>query len=328
MIGVAYLSYRFFEQPMRRSKNNQKYILIFILITLIFSFVTGAKNTGGYPERQPEKVKNALAHFEKVEFKRLALAPAGLDFAGNEWLECNMRMPSTACRIDNRKLDLMIVGDSFASVFLYSFYELRDKINFAAYDYEECPLLSDPIWFGGHPECWEINKERWKVLEGSEPTNVLIGTKFQFFYRGKKSLDVFSKGVANLQDRVSSEFIYSSFRKSISKLIDLGYNVIILLHTPWPNIDVNQEMKRRISSGMWHFEDEYLGTSTYRMDMDVKKALEGIEGIKFIDMNKRMCNGIGKCLVFNRDGGLYNNFDHLSYYGAQLFIGDILALMK
>ena len=35
-----------------------------------------------------------------------------------------------------------------------------------------------------------------------------------------------------------------------------------------------------------------------------------------------------KCLTFNKNGGLYNGGQHLSYFGAQLFVDDILKVLK
>ena len=47
----------------------------------------------------------------------------------------------------------------------------------------------------------------------------------------------------------------------------------------------------------------------------------------FIDMNAKMCKD-DKCLTFNENGGLYNGESHLSYFGAQLFVDDIIKALK
>ena len=87
-------------------------------------------------------------------------------------------------------------------------------------------------------------------------------------------------------------------------------------------------MQRRITTGVLRFDEERSGKSTAKIDKDVKQALKGLKGITYIDMNNKMCNKSGKCLTFNKHGGLYNNGQHLSYFGVQMFIEDIIAAMK
>ena len=132
----------------------------------------------------------------------------------------------------------------------------------------------------------------------------------------------------DFKERVSSELVYESFRKSIEKLISLGHKPIVVLQPPIPNKDIAKEMKRKISSGVQNFKDEFQGISTVNIDNDVRKVLEGIEEVQFIDINKKMCNKDNECLTFNKNGGLYNNGSHLSYFGVELFTEDILEILK
>ena len=65
---------------------------------------------------------------------------------------------------------------------------------------------------------------------------------------------------------------------------------------------------------------------TTNIDNEVKNALKGLD-VTFIDLNSKMCKE-NKCLTFNKNGGLYNAGQHLSYFGAQLFVDDILKVLK
>ena len=329
MILLSYLSYRFFENPMRKSKNNWKYFLVFIPIMLMFFFINEVKDSNGFKKNQPDIMTKSLQHFEVVEFRRLHSNIAGTTIDGKETFICHNRMPDSSCKIgleDNNSL--IILGDSYAGVFSYILSK-NENLTTYIFEYEQCPILNDDIWFGNVPECWDINKLRWEELSKMKPTSVLIGTNFNQFYKGKKVINTYIPMVTkDFKERVSSELVYESFRKSIEKLISLGHKPIVVLQPPIPNKDIAKEMKRKISSGVQNFKDEFQGISTVNIDNDVRKVLEGIEEVQFIDINKKMCNKDNECLTFNKNGGLYNNGSHLSYFGVELFTEDILEILK
>ncbi|QKF58969.1 acyltransferase family protein [Aliarcobacter lanthieri] len=62
------------------------------------------------------------------------------------------------------------------------------------------------------------------------------------------------------------------------------------------------------------------------IDNIVRQHLDGLN-VTYVDLNEKMCKD-GKCLTFNKNGALYNDGSHLSYYGAQLFIDDIIKVLK
>ena len=334
MILISYLSYRFFENPIRRSKSNKKYLILLFFVLFIIAFYKGAKYTNGYEFRQSQEVREALKHFEEREWIRLKSNIKGFDFSGKEIESCNKRVPMTACifKSDENSRKLVILGDSYSGVFSYILSEYKPKLHLVALNYSASPILSDPIWVNkNYPELWEINKERWKILEKIEPTNILVGTNFNLFNNGKKSIDNFKFGEKNLEEKVPKKEVYKSFRKSIEKLISLGHNPIILLQPPSPikngkSYDVAKELKRQVASGILSFKEEWDAVPTTNIDNEVRNALKGLN-VTFIDMNAKMCKE-NKCLTFNKNGGLYNGDQHLSYFGAQLFVDDILKVLK
>lgn len=321
MVLLSYLSYRFFENPIRRSKNNKKYLIILFLVLAIFAFYKGAKYTKGYENRISQEVKNAIQHFEGAEFRRLV----------QDNKSCNMRNPSSACKIIADGKSLLIVGDSFAGTFTNILAEQKN-LNMIFFHYEQCPILQEGIWFGNVPECSDINRLRWIEIEKMKPSNILIGTNFNQFGGGKKPIENYTPSVTKeFKEKVSKEEVYKSFRKSIEKLISLGHNPIVLLQPPNPikdgkSFDVAKEMKRQISSGILSFKDEYDAIPTTNVDNEVRNALKGLD-VTFIDLNAKMCKG-EKCLTFNKNGGLYNGGQHLSYFGAELFVDDIIKNLK
>ena len=330
MVLVSYLSYRFFENPIRRSKSNKKYLILLFFILFIIAFYKGAKYTNGYEYRQSQEVREALKHFEVTENVRLFSNIRGFNFKGDEIYQCERRMPNSACKFlgnENSK-NLVVVGDSFSGVFTYSLQKYEPKISLTTFHNSSSPLLSDPIYVDeSFPELWETNKARWKEFEKMKPTNVLIGTYFGGFYNAKKSINNFMFGESNSKEKVPAEEVFKSFRKSVEKLLALGHNPIILLQPPSPNIDIAKEMKRQINSGVLSFKENYQATSTVNIDNIVRDVLKGLD-VTFIDLNAKMCKNQQECLTFNEKGALYNNGPHLSYFGVQLFIDDIVNNLK
>ncbi|WP_027847862.1 acyltransferase family protein [Marinospirillum minutulum] len=311
---LAYLSYKFFEDPMRKSKNNFKYLVLLTLALVVYSFANGAINTKGYPKRQPQEIRDALSYFSVAEYRAL------LDDNNKS---CNMLDPKDACYFDNGKPHLVAVGDSFVGVFTRILKEQKNFISLTSFQHEQCPLMSTPLWFSNMPNCWEINKARWAELKKLKSANVLLGVNYNYMYNVKHSKDNFVKGESNLTAKASKETAYNSFKGTIEKLIYLGHKPIVLLMPPRPNIDVRKELVRKVQSGILYFKNEYNAESTSSIDKDVRLYLKGLD-VSFIDLNDRMCDKDKGCLIFNEKGGLYNGGQHLSYYGAELFIKDIL----
>ena len=315
---LAYISYRFFENPIRRSKKKFKYLILIVLLSLIGLFIVGAYHTNGYIKRYSPSVLDTQKYFETTEFRAL------IDKNG---ISCNHRNPENSCYFNKGKSkELIVVGDSFSGVFTRNLSEINN-LSLRVFQYEQCPLLSTAIWFGNVPECWEINKSRWNQLEKLSPSNILIGTNFNQFERAKKSLDQLKNGETNSTDQISSEEAFLSFRQAIEKLIQLGHHPIILLQTPNTETDVAKDLQKKIVRANFSFQKEYDGTSTEEMDQKVIELLNGLQ-VDFINVNKKLCNSESKCLTFNETGGLYNEGDHLSYFGAKIFMDDIQQKLK
>ena len=258
VVFISYLSYRFFEKPLRRIKSNKKYFLILFLFIANYLFASLAENTEGFPDRHSEQIRNELVHFQSAEFERLKSSKLGLLFNGKETYGCNNRIPRTACEIGDQGDRLVISGDSFSGVFTYILTQEMSDTSIISYHYDECPLLSDPIWFSKRPECWEINKLRWIELREMKPTYILLGANYNLFGGGKKSIENFILGKRNLTDSIVLEDVYKSYRKTVETLVGLGYKPIILLQPPNPVQDVKAEMKRKVYSGV-KFDKEYFG---------------------------------------------------------------------
>lgn len=324
MLGLAYASYRLVENPLRRGSTRRSMAWVMVWGGAAFAFANGAHNTNGYPKRLPEQVRSALESFSVPEYKRLEGQPYGVGFDGKERRQCIHRTPETACVFGVAEWPKIITtGDSFAGVFDYALHEALGGDGLLAQTYEQCPLLVDPIWFGNVPECWEINKRRWAILQRLPPAAVLVGTNFHQFFHANQSHDSFSPGDVNRTDALAKEAVYASFRGAITKLVALGHKPIVLLQPPHVPMNVAKEFQRRVQEQQWIFHEEYGATADRGIDAEVRAALLDIPGVIFIDLHEVLCRA-EVCLTFNRDGGLFNNGSHLSAAGVRLLLPKIL----
>lgn len=202
----------------------------------------------------------------------------------------------------------------------------QKNINMLFLNHDQCPLLKEGVWFGNVPECSNANKLRWIEIEKMQPSNILIGANFYQFNEAKKEIiNYIPKATTEFKEIIPKNQVYKNFRESIEKLISLGHSPIILLQPPEPAIDVAKRMTR-LTLNSNYFSDEFDAIPTTDIDQEVRDVLKGLD-VVFIDMNTKMCKG-DKCITFNKNGGLYNGGSHLSYFGAQLFIDDIMKSLK
>lgn len=323
MLLLAYVSYRFFEEPMRRSSRHSKYVLLLFLLLPVLMYALMARSNQGFIQRQPEAVRQALVHFQGPEWTRLQGDVPGMGFDGKPLKTCSARTAETACRFGSGKPDLVVVGDSFAGVFTYALHE-RLNSGLLVMHHGECPLLADPIWFGGQPGCWEVNKSRWQVLEHLEPTAVLIAASYLQFYKAKKSVEVYRLSENNLTHPLPPDEVFESFRRAVTRLVQLGHRPLVVLQPPRPKQDIEAEMKRRVSRGELGFRKQYGAESSHVVDQQVIETLQGIAGVRLLSINQKLCDDRQRCQTFNEQGGLFNRGPHLSYLGAQYFIDEIL----
>lgn len=86
-------------------------------------------------------------------------------------------------------------------------------------------------------------------------------------------------------------------------------------------------MIHKVQRGVLNFSNEYGAKINQQIEKDFNMYVRDIEGTSYIDLKDRLCDTKG-CLIFNKNGGLYNNGGHLSYFGAQLFLDDFNKLLK
>jgi peptidoglycan/LPS O-acetylase OafA/YrhL len=327
MILISYLSYRFFENPIRRSKSNKKYLILLFFILFIIAFYQVAKFTEGYKFRLPVDSSIMMKYFDGPEWTRLKSNTKGRLIDGKETDGCSERTPDTACQTKkNEEIDLVLIGDSYAGVFTSVLSE-NNNINSLFLHHGLCPLLDEPLWFGQNPYCWEVNKLRWEKLKTIKPTYILIGTAYTLFDGAKKSLSNYDKSVkGNSSEKVDSKIVWKSFRRSVEKLINMGYKPIIFLQPPRPDYDVAKFIKSEIQKNKLIFDVKYDAFPSLDVDRKVQEILSGLD-VKYININKKLCKQ-NICLTINEKGGLFNIGRHLSYIGAKEFEKDIEKLIK
>lgn len=322
-VVLAYATLVFYERPIRYATRafTQGYVLAGAM--LVLAFAIGARLSDGYPERLSEEARRSVVNYDQVEFRRLKSNVPGKKFGSDEPTAlCIDRMPTSACQF-GRTARVVNVGDSYAGVFDMALKEAYSDDGLLLQTYEQCPLLDQPIWFGDKPECWEVNKARWQVIGRLAPAKVVVGTNYRQFYQAKRSKDPYRWGEVNADESVDPEVVFASFRSSVRKLVALGHTPVVLTQPPTPVMEVGLEVRRRMITGQWTYQDEFGAVPNQALDDRVRALLADTPGVRVLDLSKTLCNAQGECLQIDAVDGLYNGGEHLSFHGASLVLPSI-----
>jgi hypothetical protein len=249
---------------------------------------------------------------------------------------CRMRDPNLACR----QLDESVVflGDSFVGQ-----YERALTKNLTEYDtgfislsYEQCPFVSEQIWFGNVAECPYINEQRVKLIEEMQPPKIfVVSANMSLFGSAKKRTnDPVNDGRRNFSggQRADSGIALRSYFERIQWLSDQGHKVIQLRSTPRPKMNIAQ----------WLLDNQgYLPSLEFPDVINETKPSELLqqdlnnypqhlpENVVVIDPARDLCD-------FERDicfdvkkgiGPIYSDHRHLSFFGASLVSEAIVSAL-
>lgn len=327
-LSLSLISFTYIENVFRRNLQLKYNIAFYVsLIILISSGSIASIKYNGLPSRLTPLARDMYENYSQPEFKRLT-GPEGVKLRSNTLSNsCTMRDPLSACRFGDGSV--VVLGDSYAGSFTYALKEKLKKEGkgLIALDYEQCPFVSG-LWFGNVAECPEVDKRRWQVLDSiknKNKTTILIATNYtQFTYPKEETLDPISDGRKNITvgTFVESAQAWKSYKKNITRLIDLGFNVVIVYPIPSVTEDVKNKFFNIIKtsnaeiSGSYYENDPsgLIQAKEFSNKLDALLADEKkILKIKPVDI---LCK-TGKCEILNKNGALYNVGSHLSFTGVQ-----------
>lgn len=329
---LAILSYFLIEKKFRnQSYNWSKKSLGAVTFVSLMSFSYFIYATEGDVKRLSKRSQEDYVNFKEPEFRRL-IANTGRNFrTGKSSNNCELRDPYEACHSGDQSW--VTIGDSYAATF--DFYLSRKLSTLGkgllSLTYEQCPFVNG-IWFGNVPECTEVNKRRWKIIEGfKNKKTIFIATNYYFFRAGKKEiLKPLEGGKKNLTfgESIDQEIVWESFSYNVNKLVAMGHTVILVYPIPSVTEDVKAKYFSLLKKPSSNFNNViyenkkdgeiYARRISKKLDSLIV-ANENIKKLKPVDM---LCDNNG-CQIINQFGGLYNGGSHLSHAGVELVAKNI-----
>lgn len=331
-IVISVLSFYLIEKPFR-TKQLSRWKLIVIsaspIILIMFSVFILVKNSSS---DQTETFMSPLAKkmyedFKVPEFRRLKGNSEGKNYlSGEKTIDCTNRSPLEACKFGDESW--VVLGDSYAASFEYTLQnELAEKGHgIISLTYEQCSFVSEKLWFGTAPECPEINRQRWQVINNfTDKKTFLIAANYAQF----KDVKVVQEGEkkSNGMPVVGEELVWESLAENINKLLSLGHRVVVIYPIPSISTDVKIEYFRLLNMTNSHINKVYdKRTKGYYAALSLGETLDNSltsnPNLIIIKPVDSLCSD-NRCLIINKDGGLYNNGNHLSNAGARLVLGDV-----
>lgn len=331
-IVISVLSFYLIEKPFRTKQLSRwKSIVITAspIILIMFSVFILVKNSSS---DQTETFMSPLAKkmyedFKVPEFRRLKGNSEGKNYlSGEKTIDCTNRSPLEACKFGDESW--VVLGDSYAASFEYALQnELAEKGHgIISLTYEQCSFVSEKLWFGTAPECPEINRQRWQVINNfTDKKTFLIAANYAQF----KDVKVVQEGEkkSNGMPVVGEELVWESLAENINKLLSLGHRVVVIYPIPSISTDVKIEYFRLLNMTNSHINKVYdKRTKGYYAALSLGETLDNSltsnPNLIIIKPVDSLCSD-NRCLIINKDGGLYNNGNHLSNAGARLVLGDV-----
>lgn len=326
----AVISFYLIEKPFRKTQLALwKWIvmLVSVLILVIFAGVVIIKN--GFADSTGERLspvaKKMYQEFKVPEFRRLDGNTKGRNYlSGDAVPSCGNRDPLDACRFGDQSW--VVIGDSYAGSFEYALQtELaKQGKGIISLAYEQCSFVSDNLWFGTAPECPEINRRRWEVIKAfTDKKTFLIAANYAQFKDTKLVEGASVQGITS-EKIAPNQLVWESLADNINKLLSMGHRVVLVYPIPSVRTDVKRDYFRLLDISNGNVGKVYdKSTKGYNAAISLSEELDNYikpnPNLIIIRPVDSLCDG-HNCMIINKNGGLYNQGNHLSNAGAKLVI--------
>jgi peptidoglycan/LPS O-acetylase OafA/YrhL len=340
---IAFISWKYIEQPCRKLLSNQcLYSSLLLIILLLLAFGMLGYFSKGYPERFPKKFSfmyvddNGLKDPYKESCSAWTNGGISLDKIKHGY----------SCLLGNKNkknISFVLMGDSHA-VSLYSGIDHSANVN------------GKKGYFFGHSSCnpvqgvmekrenenfkCELYKEVFykKIYADSNIKKVILSARWAAYLYGSthdlgpaepatpiKYLLRVSRQPERQLLLPEREFYFSQkMKETILSLINSNKKVTIISSVPEVGYNVPNYMARKFMNGI---ETELIDNREYFFErhaflLDFFKELEKIDGVNIIYPHKILCEDKKTCLYEINGQPLYYDDHHLSVKGSE-FISPI-----
>ncbi|NJC41292.1 peptidoglycan/LPS O-acetylase OafA/YrhL [Brevundimonas alba] len=317
---LAYLSWRFVEQPFRDRRRISRlriYILFFILSGVLVAGGVAGHFAMGFPNRFDRETLalNATAGFS---LKRVECHADRL----------NPKPPESACRYFTDKVHWAVLGDSHG---VETAYVLAEELRPAGegvlhLTYSACQAAL--TYESTNPGCSEWMRQSVAFLERApEITDVVVVFRHSFHMFGDQTrsyprvpneMPVFLKGVSAEQAR---QIYIDSFSETVRRLSAAGKRVHVVMPIP----ELPTHVERYIFASDRSDPDRITGASMefYRARnariLPVLRRLDSLPGVNLVDPTPAFCDEV-QCRSIIDNQSMYYDDDHPSLAGARRWI--------
>lgn len=304
---LAYLSYRFIEQPFRRSAVvNRRTVFVSSAASAVLAALVASAGLlkGGFESRfSPEVVALDKERTPQVLFQACEHKPSG------DW--CVLGRQGVAPQT-------LLWGDSHMLAWAPAFDRiLSERGESAVFTYRSAcpPMLGNPS-HSSRPDCLEHNiRAKDYLLTHPEITTVVMASSWSHAFRSESPLPVVRKGVV-MNDVAAAQI---SLSHTLAWLRNAGRRVVLI--GPVPVYDKSVPLALAVGMAtqrqLLHstFADQILKNVPF---FEVVDALDASRSLTFLNPIQWFCAN-HECITTKENKSLYRDDHHLSVDGALAF---------
>ena len=324
-IFFSYLFWKYYEKPIRNSKNNYVYYYLITLSLLIIISSAIIIKSDGLNKRD----RFFLSKKINDSFIRSVNGKNCFDLIYENNLE-------NVCKfgIDKNKFDFVLFGDSH-SISYYDFFEEYAKKNGLKglyFGYSGCVPLLDIYSIRGDQNirnCNQLNTDVTKILEKFKIKKLILISNWTYYTDGgyqSNKLSLLSKVPDSQSNKnISREAFSYGLKKTMQRYNSLGTNLILIKQTPEQKYnskhlyykiaklkDKDKLKKIRMFSVS---KEEHLNLQNFVNNEF--NLYSNQKNINFIDLNSSFCKK-NSCYLGSKDGSFYIDKSHISNSGIKL----------
>lgn len=333
--ALAFLSWRYVEQPFRHNAINRKKLAASAILTVIMLVASGLSSllTGGFPAR-----------YSQVQQHLLEITPER-GIAHVEGRACTRRAIADACIIGKpgTKPHFAVLGDSHAETLTGPLSDLLNMNSAAAYVYTNagCPFIIGVVEQYSNSHCDEYNKDAFQALKANQVSKVIINDRSTAYMLGSR-FDNQEGGIEpglpfpvepvgfRGDDHARISAVASQLRETLRRLVDNNIVVYYVLPVPEVGWNVPRTLLKLIAQG-----NLPLTTSLAVYLKRNEKVFDILDGFKDnpriipIYPHKTFCSTVsGRCATHENDEIFYTDTDHLSRQGAEKLVAAIAKVIQ
>ena len=327
IFSLSFLSWKYFEFPMRKKHSNKKTYTTIVSIYLVVILISiGIVNN-----------QLILNNFEPKNLLKKSLDISSRD--GNKCFDINnihnTDNISEFCSIGNKnksKFDFIITGDSH----LVSYYNIFDKISLNEnkkgifVGYSGCTPFISIFSIRSDQRlrnCNKLNSKLFKFAEKYKIKDIILVGRWDYYTIGGKSknfsfINTNKEGVGNIQ--TSRKAFIFGLDETIRKYNEIGSNIHLIDQPPFQNIHakyiynyLNKHQNKDSNKILLKFSVSSKESKNFNFknnEIFKKKKLK-YQNFFLYDPHNIFCeNNNNKCIIGNKEYSYYLDENHLSIY--------------